>query len=44
MRLIRMIKLLKNKSKIKDKKIKKIRIKQILIKNVQKNKIFVVHN
>jgi hypothetical protein len=39
-----MIKLLKNKSKIKDKKIKKIRIKQILIKNVQKNKIFVVHN
>jgi hypothetical protein len=44
MRLIRMIKLLKNKSKIKDKKIKKIRIKQILIKNVQKNKIFVAHN
>ena len=44
MRLIRMIKLLKNKFKIKDKKIKKIRIKQILIKNVQKNKIFVVHN
>ena len=44
MRLIRMIKLLKNKSKIKDKKIKKIRIKQILIKNIQKNKIFVVHN
>jgi hypothetical protein len=39
-----MIKLLKNKSKIKDKKIKKIRIKQILIKNVQKNKIFVVLN
>jgi hypothetical protein len=39
-----MIKLLKNKFKIKDKKIKKIKIKQILIKNVQKNKIFVVLN